>query len=105
MTGKCELCPAVDVPLGRTYKARDLGASLCSCCRMKVFNILERQAHAPPGDFIGEAFARMSRVSSFRRAQRDAAPSPARSSVTAPLLTVRRLRGASWAAHSVPDER
>lgn len=105
MTGKCELCEAADAPLASSFKGRALGSQLCFCCQLKVFNLMEKR-HWPDADpVIAYRFECMAEVSRARREQRDSATVPVRGHVTSQPLAVRRVRGASWAAHSCPDER
>lgn len=92
MTGNCALCPAKGVEVASTYKETALGADLCSCCQIKVFNLL-RKSHCPPEHVdLALRFARM--MPTERRQP------PARE---------RRLRSvrpvfvpSDWCAHSVP---
>lgn len=91
MTGKCELCPAEGVPLGRTYKENDLGANLCTCCQIKVFNLMLKAQVAPEHVDIVRAFARfMPGASRPRRATRRLRPAR-------PVFVA-----SDWCAHSLP---
>ena len=43
MTGKCQLCGVAGAPLAETYNGRALGSPLCTCCQVKVFNLMEKR--------------------------------------------------------------
>lgn len=61
MKGNCSLCPVTDAPVFSTYKARDLGDLFCFCCRMRIYNLMEKQE-----DTIQERFDRMAALARLR---------------------------------------
>ena len=89
MTGKCQLCGAAGAPLAESYKGRALGSALCTCCQVKVFNMMEKRGFRDADPVIAFRFERMAQVSRERRGHRQ------------PVFG----RGESWAAHSCPTER
>lgn len=87
MTGKCQLCGVAGAPLAESYKGRALGSALCTCCQVKVFNLMEKRGFRDADPVIAFRFERMAEVSRERRVQRQ------------PVFG----RGESWAAHSCPE--
>lgn len=87
MNGKCALCPATNAPLSDTYKGRALGSALCTCCQVKVYNMMEKRGFRDEDPVIAFRFERMAAVSRERRGVRQ------------PQFVNR----ASWAAHSCPE--
>lgn len=70
MTGQCQLCGVAGAPLAETYKGRALGSPLCTCCQVKVFNLMEKRGFPDADPVIAFRFERMAEVSRERRGQR-----------------------------------
>lgn len=92
MTGKCQLCGAAGAPLADTYKGRALGSALCTCCQVKVFNLMEKRGFRDADPVIAFRIERMAEVSRERR------ETAAKRRETRPLFQ-------SWAAHALPSEQ
>lgn len=92
MTGKCQLCGAAGAPLAESYKGRALGSALCTCCQVKVFNLMEKRGFRDADPVIAFRIERMAEVSRERR------ETAAKRRETRPLFQ-------SWAAHALPSEQ
>lgn len=98
MTGDCALCPAVGVELASCYKETDLGAQLCTCCQIKVFNLLCKSLCPPEHVDIALAFARFMPDGARPRQRR------LNARAAAPRRVTRAWQPSDWCAHSLPPE-